>query len=197
MHPHKHMKRTKKSKGFTLVELLVIISIIGLLSSIIFVMTTKARVDARDAAKIQNLNTMAQALNLYYSDTGQCPSIGTEPQSSNGWNSAYSDRDWPFNGDELKTKLAPYMGTLPKTTNSSYANTYGYHYAFNDATLSYLWSGPPLQEFCLSLPKGNCFVDVPLEKASNLPQNSMFSSVANGGYYMIPVGTFKLDAGGC
>ena len=63
----------KNKKGFTLVELLVVISIIGILTVISLASFTSAQVKARDAQRKSDLEQMSKALMLYYSDTGTFP----------------------------------------------------------------------------------------------------------------------------
>src|SRR3989344_3143092 len=53
-------------KGFTLIELLVVISVISLLSSIVFASLNNARVKARNAKRIQDINQLVNAFNLGY-----------------------------------------------------------------------------------------------------------------------------------
>lgn len=52
-------------KGFTIVELLVVISIIALISSLIFVQLEQARSRARDAEREAKTKTLQNALALY------------------------------------------------------------------------------------------------------------------------------------
>jgi len=68
----------KNKKGFTLVELLVVISIIGILSSFAVVSLNSARQKARDALRRGDMAQVRTALNLYYDDNNyQYPSCGT------------------------------------------------------------------------------------------------------------------------
>lgn len=57
--------RTTLQKGFTLVELLVVVAIIGLLAGIATVSVNSTRVRARDARRIADVKQMQNALELY------------------------------------------------------------------------------------------------------------------------------------
>lgn len=60
-------------KGFTLIELLVVISIIGILSSVVMSSLNQARIKARDARRVSDLQELQKALEMYYSDNGHYP----------------------------------------------------------------------------------------------------------------------------
>jgi len=70
------------AKGFTLVELLVVISIIGILSSLAIVSLNSARFKARDAQRLADFKQLYTALALYYdnSSTEQYPDMSVD-----GW----------------------------------------------------------------------------------------------------------------
>jgi prepilin-type N-terminal cleavage/methylation domain-containing protein len=55
-------------KGFTLIELMVVISIIGVLSSIVVASLSSAKANSRDAKRISDIKTIQVALALYYGD---------------------------------------------------------------------------------------------------------------------------------
>ncbi len=55
-------------RGFTLLELLVVITIIGLLSSVGLASYTRAQARARDAKRQSDLTSLRNALEIYYAE---------------------------------------------------------------------------------------------------------------------------------
>lgn len=95
-----------KRAAFTLVELLVVISIIGILSTVAVVATDSARRQALDARRKADLVQLAKAIEMYNYDNGDLPmnTVGFcfAISNPNGW------------GDTFKAQLAPYMANIPK-----------------------------------------------------------------------------------
>ncbi len=67
------MHNKKFKKGFTLIELLVLVSIITFISTAGIVMLTNARKEARDTTRKANLDSVADALEIYYDKFGIYP----------------------------------------------------------------------------------------------------------------------------
>ena len=60
-------------KGFTLIEMLVVVGIIGVLASLVLVGLGGARESSRDARRISNLNQIRNLLEVSYLRSGSYP----------------------------------------------------------------------------------------------------------------------------
>lgn len=61
-------------RGFTLVELIVVIAVIGLLASIVVLGLSRYQADTRDARRASSATAIAEALEKYYENNGEYPS---------------------------------------------------------------------------------------------------------------------------
>jgi prepilin-type N-terminal cleavage/methylation domain-containing protein len=92
-----------RSAGFTLIELLVVIAIIGILASIILVSLSAARSKGQDAARIEDVKSLKNAMEIYYDDHNGYP---TSAGTSNG--------DVPLSDATLTADLVPkYITSMP------------------------------------------------------------------------------------
>ncbi|MBI4363242.1 MAG: type II secretion system protein [Candidatus Doudnabacteria bacterium] len=71
-------------QGFTLIELLVVVTIIGLLSSVIMVALGNARLKARDARRLSDMQQIKSGMDVYFS-------LGSGYSDAASWNTAQTN----------------------------------------------------------------------------------------------------------
>src|SRR3989344_8676386 len=64
---------TTNKKGFTLIELMVVMAILGILAGMIGMISGSARQKGRDARRKADLNQMAKAMEFYFNDNASYP----------------------------------------------------------------------------------------------------------------------------
>ena len=88
---------SNNKKGFTLVEILIVVAIIGLLASIVLVGMAGFRQRGRDTRRIADLRQTQHALELYFNKCGYYPG---------GAASGVCNTNNPTSWDELRKTLA-------------------------------------------------------------------------------------------
>lgn len=127
-------------RGFTLVELLVVISIISLLSSIILAALNQAKLKAQESKRLQEKNLVRTALSLYKATYGTYPIAAVDdwrcfgPSSVTCWRGAFTG------SDSLVSDITPFLPKIPTTNTDSSSYSYNYYkYGnFTNPTQTYL-----------------------------------------------------------
>jgi general secretion pathway protein G len=97
------LRRHARARGFTLIEIMVVITILGILAALIVPRVVGRTDDARIGAAKQDIASIMQALKLYRLDNGRYPTTeqglralierpGTEPQPANWKQGGYLER---------------------------------------------------------------------------------------------------------
>lgn len=96
--------------GFTLLELLVVISIIGVLAAMLLVNFQGARQRARDGARKSDLRQIKTALQLYYNDFQTYPDFNSSGEIRGCGSDGQGSCDW---GEAFTAGNTVYMNELP------------------------------------------------------------------------------------
>ena len=64
-----------RPRGFTIIEVLVVVTVLGVLVAIAFFAFSKVQKDSRDSTRQGNVATIAEALEKYYRENGEYPSV--------------------------------------------------------------------------------------------------------------------------
>lgn len=111
---NEHMNRLKN--GFTLVELIVVIAIIGILATLTVVGLTRYQADTRDARRESNVTVISEALEKYYDANGEYPSCSAITAAG----TVVTDDTGPLSGIDKNSIVAPQAPS--GTTNSIVCN---------------------------------------------------------------------------
>ena len=100
-------------RGFTLVELLIVIAIIALLAALLFPVFLSVRAKGRQVACTSNLHQLGLAVSLYAQDSDGLFPYGGDPTDlqTDGWQTAEGGQFWPEGHEmpRLQDVLRPYV----------------------------------------------------------------------------------------
>ncbi len=119
------MKRSNNRKGFTLIELIVVIAILGILATIAAPQIGKFRTRAAISAHNANVRTLEGAANMYIAEEG----------FSQGESGTEDSETWSGEDEETWTEYIAEWPTVPKGLNDYFigqSDTDKYKVTIND-----------------------------------------------------------------
>ena len=107
----------KRQSGFTIVELLIVIVIIGILAGLVVTQILGATAKARDSERTTDLNQIANQLEAYYARTGGYPS------AANLGATAWRTNNELSMGDSAKSMYDPSVAVPATPTDYTFGST--------------------------------------------------------------------------
>ena|ERR1700733_8741075 len=90
------LSRRRRERGFTLLELMVVVAILGLLAALVGPQALKLLGNAKHDLAKQDIHSLSEALELYKLDVGAFPSsedglqgLVSKPSDADNWNGPY------------------------------------------------------------------------------------------------------------
>ena len=155
----------KFTTGFTMIELLVVISIIGMLISALLGSLSAAKAEARNVRRLTDIREYRTALELFYVDKGYYPYpddvlgniVCLGDYSSNACNEG---EDGPlYESNTVNNALLPYIPSLPTNTHPINFGNYildGYTYRCSLETVNNNGCGRYIIEWYMEGENKNC-----------------------------------------
>ena len=133
-----------KRSGFTLIELMVVVGIIGLLSALAVVSLSRQQARSRDARRVGDIDNINTALQSWIDDRKQPPYTGSYPATDGTTYNAIDSGQWdvssmPTSAPTFMKFLSDfgYMSKVPldpiNNATSETPYSYIYHYYTTDA----------------------------------------------------------------
>ena len=115
----------KSQKGFTLIEMVIVIAVIGILMGLVFNGTRSVQSNARDTRRLADLKKIQTYLELYYNKCNYYPGTTASCQKS-------TPSNWA--GLKIALGLVADSGDIPENDPSGNS----YYYAVAEDSFSYL-----------------------------------------------------------
>jgi prepilin-type N-terminal cleavage/methylation domain-containing protein len=141
-------RKINKQLGFSMVELLVVILIIGIIAAIATVTYERSRIQSRDARRLADVREIFHALEIYYTNMEDYPPDCSDGGYSGGCDLSSEpvtgvDVDSSADGDFVSFLMPNFIGTVPTDPINDAEHNYFYatfveYPAGSGVTYSYL-----------------------------------------------------------
>lgn len=122
--------------GFTIVELLIVIVVIGILAAIVIVAYTGITREAKDSARIAKAKEIAKAIERYYVSNGSYPAVQDATGAETAPPACGSTADnWGHcnRNKQLTDALEPFMKIDPTSLSSTAPDAVGNNYYYTSS----------------------------------------------------------------
>ena len=116
----------KNTSGFTIVELLIVIVVIGILAAIVIVAYNGVQTRANNTKSMAAVNSWAKAIQLYRADKGTFPTSNSclgSTTTYNGDGTCWDGTYWVVQAAFL-TEMSPYISNKPEPDLTPVDGTY-------------------------------------------------------------------------
>ncbi|MFZ2621124.1 MAG: type II secretion system protein [Minisyncoccia bacterium] len=163
------MKKTAKIKGFTLIEILVVIGIIAVLATIVIIAINPARqfAQARNTQRQANINSILNAIGQHIADnkgiflggSPACPALAVSTASSSIMIEAGTPPTLPSTNINLSCLVPTYIPSFPTDPDTTFAVTgYSGYDISTDANGRVMVCASKAQEPAISGSTGICVI---------------------------------------
>jgi type II secretion system protein G len=120
------MRNCKNKQGFTLLELLVVVTILGILAAVGMGQYRTSQMKARDGQRKSDLSNITRALEMYYNDHGEYP-VSNEGEIQIGEGEEATTLPW---GSSFETADTLYMKALPRDPEAAASGDSDWDYCY-------------------------------------------------------------------
>jgi prepilin-type N-terminal cleavage/methylation domain-containing protein len=172
--------------GFTMVELMVVVSIISILAAVLFASFDEGRKQSRDKVRQAELKELQLAIELYKAQNGQYPAKGCGITAIQ-WTGpgSFAASPWGLTCEPYIDGLVPnFTASLPRDPNQEPDDGKGYVYQTNADRSSYkvLVHGSVESQMVTSYENefARCPYDCSMSYCSATPQNDVYAVYSVG-----------------
>lgn len=118
-------------RGFTLIEILIVVAIIAILASVVLVGLGPTQQAGRDARRLSDLREVQNGLELFYQNCGFYPGGNGTNGNCNTIPSQWSSTNGAQGLGYVISQAVPNVGSIPSDPSAN--RSYGYNYATTPA----------------------------------------------------------------